>query len=122
VQTPYFTWEIHMSEQKIIKQPMLDMEKWRTIIAEWESSQETQPQYCKRLGLKLNTFSYARSKLAKNKISNNKFIPVTIIANEESSAINTDMIIIENTQGIKLHIQAGMKADRLAKIFQLCGW
>jgi hypothetical protein len=32
------------------------------------------------------------------------------------------MIIIENAQGLKLHIQASMKADSLAKIFQLCGW
>jgi hypothetical protein len=77
-----------MSEQQIIKQPMLDMEKWRTIINQWELSQETQPQYCKRLGLKLNTFSYARSKLAKDKISNNKFIPVTIIENNNPPTIN----------------------------------
>lgn len=47
----------------------LDMERWREIVIGWDKSGETQQAYCQRLGVSLNTFSYARSKLLQQKIS-----------------------------------------------------
>ena len=44
------------------KNAPLDMDKWREIIGGWNKSEENQKAYCQRLGVNLNTFSYARSK------------------------------------------------------------
>jgi len=46
-----------------------DKPRWREIIDAWESSGESQKQFCARRHLKKNTLSYWRSKLLALKIS-----------------------------------------------------
>ncbi len=47
------------------KNTPIDMDKWREVVEAWKKSGENQKAYCQRLGISLNTFSYARSKLLK---------------------------------------------------------
>lgn len=96
----------------------LDMEKWRAIISDWESSKENQKTYCERLGIKLNTFTYVRGKLSQGKTIKPSFIPITLTPTDTRS----DTVTIENPQGYKLHFSSALSLDRLAKIFKLCGW
>lgn len=105
-----------------IKAEPLDMEKWRVIIAEWEVSQESQKNYCARLGININTFAYARSKLSQNKKSKPTFIPIALKQTTDQTYQKDDIIIIENPEGFKLHVSSALSLDRLAKIFKLCGW
>ena len=84
----------------------LDMEKWRAIISDWESSKENQKRYCERLGINLNTFSYARSKLSQTKKIKPAFIPITLNQAEIQHPSAIDTIIIENPQGFKLHVSS----------------
>ena len=100
----------------------LDMEKWRAIISDWESSKENQKRYCERLGINLNTFTYARSKLGQTKKIKPAFVPITLNQAETQHSSTIDTIIIENLQGFKLHVSSTLSLDRLAKIFKLCGW
>ena len=100
----------------------LDMEKWRAIMSDWESSQESQKQYCERLGINLNTFTYARSKLIKAKKLKSAFIPVTLVQSESQKLSTMDTVIIENPQGLKLHLSSDLSLERLTKLFKLCGW
>ena len=100
----------------------LDMEKWRSIISDWESSQKNQKQYCARLGINFNTFSYARSKLRQTKKIKPTFIPVTLNQSEHQKSLNTDTVVIENPQGFKLHVSSDLSLERLIKIFKICGW
>ncbi len=100
----------------------LNMEKWRSIITDWELSKESQKKYCERLGISLNTFTHARSKLIRDKKIKPAFIPLSLnpIEIQNSSSINT--VIIENPKGFKLHVSSELSLDRLVKIFKLCGW
>ena len=49
------------------KNKPLDMNYWRKFIDDWDSSKESQKNYCQRLGLNLNTFTYLRGKLTQKK-------------------------------------------------------
>lgn len=100
----------------------LDMDKWRVIIADWEPNKENQKKYCERLGLNLNTFTYARAKLTQSKKIKPKFIPITLSRTDAQNPLVTDIVILENPQGFKLHVSSGLPLDRLAKLFNLCGW
>lgn len=104
------------------KVPPLDMEKWRAIVSDWESSKENQKEYCERLGISLNTFTYARGKIIQSKKMRPAFIPVTINQTRVQDFSGTDIITIESPQGCKLRISSALSLDRLAKIFKLCGW
>jgi predicted enzyme involved in methoxymalonyl-ACP biosynthesis len=111
------------TETPIFPKPQpLDMEKWQAIITDWEPGKETQKNYCERLGVSLNTFVYARSKLAQNKKAKSTFIPVKLNQLEDQRSQIADIVTIENPQGFKLHISSDLSLDRLAKIFKLCGW
>ena len=106
------------------KNTPLDMKKWRTIISDWEVNKENQKTYCERMGIKINTFVYARSKLmkSKNRIKNN-FIPITVThAEKPIPAIAAEKIIIENSKGFKIHLSAELSENNLTKIFKSCGW
>lgn len=54
---------------------LFDMSKWREIIDAWTTSGENQKDYCERLGVSINTFSYARSKLQQQNKAKTQFIP-----------------------------------------------
>lgn len=104
----------------------LDKIKWSELIVEWENSNESQKQFCDRLGINVNSFTYMRGKLlssGKKIAKSKKFIPVTI-AKEEDKENNksTDTIILENSNGVKLHISLSIPFDKLSHLLQLVGW
>jgi hypothetical protein len=74
------------------------------------------------LGISINSFVYARSKLAQNKKTKPTFIPVKLNQPEDQKSQIADIVTIENLQGLKLHISSDLSLDHLAKIFKLCGW
>ena len=99
----------------------LDMNKWREIIKEWNKSGENQKTYCQRLGLNLNTFIYARSKLREPKQSKKpQFVSLTVKNDEEK--LSASSIILENPRGYKLYLSASLSLDQLMKVFKLSGW
>ena len=104
------------------KNTPLDMDKWREIIEGWNESSQSQKAYCQRLGVNLNTFSYARSKLLQKGKSKTQFIPVTIKSNNEEKLSVSSLIILENPHGYKLHLSASLSLEQLAKLFKLSGW
>jgi len=105
-----------------INNAVLDMKKWRAIIADWEASNESQKKYCDRLGIKLNSFVYARQKIKGNKESLPTFIPVTISPENDKVKPQNDVIVIENSFGYKLSISAYLPEEHTTKILKLCGW
>lgn len=100
----------------------LDMDKWRETINAWEKSGENQKAYCDRLGLSLNTFTYARSKLLQQNKPKSQFIPLTIKSNSEEKSLTPSVIVLENTQGYKLHFSASLSIDQLTKLLRVSGW
>jgi len=104
------------------KNTPLDMDKWREIIEGWNESSQSQKAYCQRLGVNLNTFSYARSKLLQKEKPKTQFIPVTIKSNNEEKLSVSSLIILENPHGYKLHLSASLSLEQLAKLFKLSGW
>lgn len=105
------------------KNTPLDMNKWRKIIDEWTISGENQKAYCERLGVNLNTFVYARGKLQqKNNKLKNPFIPLTIKSSDAENILAPSIIVLENSQGYKLHFSATLSLEQLTKIFKLAGW
>lgn len=104
------------------KSTPLDMDRWHEIIKAWEKSGENQKAYCERLGVSLNTFSYARSKLLQQNKPKAQFIPLTIKSNSEEKALTPSAIVLENTQGYKLHLSANLSLEQLTKLFKISGW
>lgn len=112
-----------MSENNdLVKKPLpLDMDKWRPIIMDWESSKESQKSYCERLGINLNTFTYARSKLTPVKKQKLTLVPIEINQPDSQKQFDINKVIIENPQGYKLHVSSDLSLERLTKIFKLSG-
>jgi predicted enzyme involved in methoxymalonyl-ACP biosynthesis len=100
----------------------LDMNEWSKIIDGWRSGSESQKTYCERLGISLNTFTYARNKLQKKSNLKTQFIPITIKNAPEEKALLSSVIVLENSQGYKLHFPASLSLEQMAKIFKLSGW
>lgn len=102
---------------------LLDMDQWREIIEAWNKSGESQKNYCQRIGISLNTFTYARFKLSRQKKESTHFVPVALkVAQEEKAALPSSIIVLENPQGYKLHFPAALSLEQLAKLFKLSGW
>lgn len=100
------------------KKTLLDKEQWSKLITEWKNSTESQREFCKRLNLNINTFTYIKSKLEiKNK--QKKFIPLTIRQNISPAPILN--VILENAKGIKLHFTSTMD-DNLIQLLKIVGW
>jgi hypothetical protein len=105
------------------KHTLLDMKKWHELIDAWSKSGENQKTYCQRIGVSLNTFTYARAKLSQAKKLKTAFVPVTLKdTQEEKTSSLSSVIILENPKGYKLHFPAALSLDQLAKLFQLLGW
>jgi hypothetical protein len=102
--------------------PPLDMKKWREFIYGWELSQESQKNYCKRLGISFNTFSYARSKLLQKENMHTKFIPLEIKTVDKKILDPSLSLFLENYSGLKLHISHTLPVEQLSKILKACGW
>jgi len=102
---------------------LLDMERWREIVDAWGKSGESQKNYCQRIGVSLNTFTYARGKLSQKKKEKTLFAPVTLKGNhEEKALLPSSVLTLETPQGYKLHFPAALSLEQLAKLFQLSGW
>ena len=104
------------------KNTPLDMNKWREVIEAWSKSDENQKTYCDRLGLSLNTFVYARSKLLQQRKSKTQFIPLTIKSASEEKALPSSVIVLENLRGYKLYLPASLSLEQLTILFKLSGW
>jgi hypothetical protein len=104
------------------KSASLDMERWRDIIESWNKSGENQKVYCQRLGISLNTFTYARSKLRKKDKPKTQFIPLTIKSSGEEKTLLESITVLENPRGYKLHFSTSLSLEQLTKLFKLSGW
>jgi hypothetical protein len=104
------------------KNTPLDMDKWREIIEAWNKSGESQKSFCERLGVSLNTFTYARVKLLQQEKPKAQFVPLTIKNSLEEKALLPSVFVIENPQGYKLHLSASLPLEQLTKLFKLSGW
>jgi predicted enzyme involved in methoxymalonyl-ACP biosynthesis len=110
--------------EKIVlpKNTALDRDKWRALVEGWDSSTENQKNYCKRLGISLNTFTYVRGKLLPKENVNSKFIPVVISPPEKSIKQKEHCLTLESKRGLMLHISPTLSVEQLSKILTLCGW
>ena len=104
------------------KNTPLDMNKWRQLIEAWSKSGENQKTFCDRLGLSLNTFIYARSKLLQQDKPKAQFVPLTVKNNSEEKTSSSSVIVLENSRGYKLHIPTSLSLEQLTKLFKLSGW
>jgi hypothetical protein len=76
-------------------------------------------EYCKRLNLNINTFTYIKCKL-ETKAKQNKFIPLTI---RKDATLSPNLnIILENAKGIKLHFTSMSLDDNLVQLLKIAGW
>jgi hypothetical protein len=108
----------------VLKNPALDMEKWRSLVNAWDASKENQKDYCQRLGISLNTFTYVRGKLIKQdkNTAQPPFVPITLSRFEEQNNPRATTLLLENPNGLKLHISLSLSLEQLIKIFKLAGW
>jgi hypothetical protein len=104
------------------KNTPLDMNKWREIIETWSKSHENQKAYCARLGLSLNTFGYARSKLLQQNKQKTQFLPLVVKSNCEDKTSPSSVVVLENLSGYKLHLPVSLSLEQLTKLFKLSGW
>jgi predicted enzyme involved in methoxymalonyl-ACP biosynthesis len=79
-----------------VKNSPLDKEKWREIIEAWNKSGENQKAYCQRLGISINTFTYARGKMMLHDKPKAQFIPVTVNNNSAEKNMPQSAIVLEN--------------------------
>lgn len=116
--------KIRLPKRSSMKFTEADDQKWLNIIAEWEKTNESQKSFCARLGLSYYTFAYMRTKLfspKKNENKKNIFIPVAVT--KPSLSIHTkEFIIIENKNGIKLHVPLNLGENNLMLLLNLAGW
>ena len=107
-----------------IKLTAADKQEWMDLIADWEKTNESQRSFCARLGLNHHTFSYIRAKFfPTQKIQHKKdlFIPVTV-TKPSTSMSTSEHMIIENKNGIKLHVPLNLGEDNLTLLLNLIGW
>lgn len=101
------------------KQKTINLEEWSKLISEWKSSAESQKEFCARLNLSINTFTYAKGKLSA-KARGKKFIPITIRPEIPSKFVSK--IILENSKGMKLHILSATIDESIIFLLKIAGW
>jgi hypothetical protein len=103
--------------------PSIQAINWPVLNAEWENCKESQPAFCKRKNINLNTFTYWRSKFISQKNKKSKltssFVPVKIKAENISISLP---LIIENRSGVKIIIPGNVSAHQLSDILKLVGF
>jgi hypothetical protein len=104
------------------KNASLDMDKWRSLVKAWDATKENQKEYCQRLGINLNTFSYVRGKLIKKEKRSPKFIPIVLSQSEELKIVDRPLLTLESPRGFKLHISPALSLEQLTNIFRSAGW
>lgn len=107
---------------------IIDIDKWREIVNDWNKSIESQKSYCERIGVNLHTFSYVRNKLLNKSKPKVQFAPLIVKNNDKdndndkNNVLNHPSIILENTRGYKLHFPTSLSSDQLIQLFTLSGW
>lgn len=107
-----------------VKFTAADKQKWLNIITEWEKTNESQKSFCARLGLNHHTFSYIRAKFSSTQETQNKndhFIPVTLTKPSVPMPASQH-IIIENKNGIRMHVPLNLDKNNLMLLLNLVGW
>lgn len=90
---------------------------WRAIVEEWQKSNESQKNYCARLGIKVGTFTHWRGVFSKKeKHFKNRFIAVNVAP---SITRQLEKLIIELPSGHKIIIP--LITEEIIKIFNLLG-
>lgn len=106
---------IHSKQENQSKQ-----DYWRKVFEDWLKSGETQPVYCQRLGIKMNTFTYWRAKFSDtNKKSKKTFVkikPPALLSGEQEKPI-----IIQLLSGIKIILPAKIDKGQLSNILEILG-
>jgi predicted enzyme involved in methoxymalonyl-ACP biosynthesis len=101
------------------KEKVINLEEWSKLIIAWKNGTESQRKFCARLGLNINTFTYAKRKLsAKNK--QEKFVPI-VIRQETPSKLMSN-IILENAKGMKLYIPLTSISEEMINLLKMAGW
>lgn len=111
--------DIISNNPKPTKQKNLNREEWAILIAEWQAGTESQKDFCERLNLNINTFTYIKGKLAK-KNKSAKFLPVKIVKDTTTHQPILN-VILENAKGIKLHINFASD-ETLIHLLKIVGW
>ena len=79
----------------------------RSLVARWQESGETQRRYCDRHGISLSTFSYWRSRIAREKAAGT---PTTGVA-DRSIAPFREVVITDVPERSALEPRAGWSAE-----------
>ena len=94
-------------------------------IKSWENSGITQANYCQRNNLSLNTFSYIRSKLFRDRKNKNsfaeKFVQLTPKVPAQSATNTLLSISLHLSSGYKLELPVGLSQSEFATIFAALG-
>lgn len=92
---------------------------WLNIIDEWSKSNESQKTFCKRLEIKLATFTYWRGIFAKeNKPKENKFIALKIT---ERNSERLAQFIIKCPSGHEMTFLPGNNLEQTQQVLKLLG-
>ncbi len=97
----------------------INLEDWSKLVNEWKKGTESQKDFCARLNLNINSFTYAKAKLS-TKDKQKKFIPLTIHS-DTPPKIHAN-IILENTKGMKLHIPVSLLNEETMHLLKMAGW
>jgi len=84
-----------------------------------EKLYRSKKEFCTRLKLNINTFTYVKGKLS-TKDKQKKFIPITVRQATSSKLLSN--IILENTKGMKLHIPINVTDEEVIHLLKLAGW
>ena len=101
------------------KATKINFEEWAKLIAEWKSSAESQTEFCTRLNLNINTFTYVKNKLS-SKAKQQSFIPITIRQEIRPKLVSN--MILENSKGMKLHIPLAATDESIIHLLKIVGW
>lgn len=105
--------------QESTQQSQTKEDYWRKVCVDWQKSGESQAAYCRRLEIKMNTFSYWRAKFSdkdkKLKKSFVKVTPATFSVDQEKP------IIIQLLSGIKIILPARIGKEQLTNILEILG-
>jgi len=107
-----------MTNNPQTKASRLSTNEWRSLIKEWEQSNQTQKVFCKERELNLNNFTYHRGQLKKQSKTGAKLMPVKIKAEGPVSKYSQHFIL-ELVDSKKLAIPQRYDAAALRDLLKL---
>ena len=93
-------------------------EYWRGIIAKWETSGQTQAEFCRERDLSLPSFGWWKWELARRDRENSqpKLLPVRVIGTVEPQERETDQLEVVLRQGYRVCVPENFSADALRRL------